>query len=139
MADQRVEPVGFLLNAIERGFGIVARARQFDGDAKAGERRTEFVGNIEQQAAQRLAKEEGMLVGISAGATVAAALKAAETAPKGSVLLAMLPDTAERYLSTILFENVIEGSDDEWLASLDGDRIARMEDGRIVRLENLCS
>jgi len=71
---------------------------------------------LARDTAQRLAKEEGMLVGISAGATLAAALKAAEKAPKGSVLLAMLPDTAERYLSTILFENFIEGSDDEWLA-----------------------
>jgi cysteine synthase A len=71
---------------------------------------------LARDTAQRLAKEEGMLVGISAGATLAAALKLAEKAPKGSVLLAMLPDTAERYLSTILFENIIEGSDDEWLA-----------------------
>jgi cysteine synthase A len=71
---------------------------------------------LARDTAQRLAKEEGILVGISAGATLAAALKTAETAPKGSVLLAMLPDTAERYLSTILFENVIEGSDDEWLS-----------------------
>ncbi|HEY1991012.1 MAG TPA: cysteine synthase A [Gammaproteobacteria bacterium] len=71
---------------------------------------------LARDTAQRLAKEEGMLVGISAGATLAAALKAAEKAPQGSVLLAMLPDTAERYLSTILFENVNEGSDDEWLA-----------------------
>jgi cysteine synthase A len=55
-------------------------------------------------------------VGISSGATLAAALKVAEKAPAGSVLLAMLPDTAERYLSTILFENIIEGSDDEWLS-----------------------
>jgi cysteine synthase len=71
---------------------------------------------LARDTAQRLAKEEGILVGLSAGATLAAALKAAEKAPKGSVLLAMLPDTAERYLSTILFENVIEGSDDEWLS-----------------------
>ena len=71
---------------------------------------------LARDTAQRLAKEEGMLVGISAGATLAAALKVAEKAPKGAVLLAMLPDTAERYLSTILFENVLEGSDDEWLA-----------------------
>jgi cysteine synthase A len=71
---------------------------------------------LARDTAQRLAKEEGMLVGISAGATLAAALKVAEKALKGSVLLAMLPDTAERYLSTMLFENVIEGSDDEWLA-----------------------
>ena len=71
---------------------------------------------LARDTAQRLAKEEGMLVGISAGATLAAALKVAEKAPQGSVLLAMLPDTAERYLSTILFENILEGSDDEWLA-----------------------
>ncbi|MDE2497708.1 MAG: cysteine synthase A, partial [Xanthomonadaceae bacterium] len=37
-------------------------------------------------------------------------------APQGSVLLAMLPDTGERYLSTFLFEGVNEGSDDDWLA-----------------------
>ena len=68
--------------------------------------------------ARRLAAEEGIFVGISAGATVAAALKVAADAPKGSVLLAMLPDTGERYFSTPLFEGVNEGSDDEWLASL---------------------
>ena len=65
-----------------------------------------------------LAKAEGIFVGISAGATVNAALKVAETAGPGSVLLAMLPDTAERYLSTPLFAEVNEGSDDEWLESL---------------------
>lgn len=68
--------------------------------------------------ARRLASEEGILVGISCGATVAAALEVAKTAPEGSVLLAMLPDTGERYLSTALFEGVNEGSDDEWLAGL---------------------
>ena len=67
---------------------------------------------------RRLAAEEGIFVGISAGATVATALKVAETAPQGSVLLAMLPDTGERYFSTSLFADVNEGSDDEWLASL---------------------
>jgi hypothetical protein len=51
LADQRVEAVGLLLNTIEGGFGIVAGARQFDGDAKAGEGRAEFVGDIEEQAA----------------------------------------------------------------------------------------
>ena len=65
-----------------------------------------------------LAKAEGVFVGISAGATVNAALKVAETAGPGSVLLAMLPDTAERYLSTPLFAEINEGSDDEWLESL---------------------
>ena len=68
--------------------------------------------------ARRLAAEEGVFVGISAGATAATALQIAETAPEGSVLLAMLPDTGERYFSTPLFEGVNEGSDDEWLASL---------------------
>ncbi|WP_028917892.1 cysteine synthase A [Pseudoxanthomonas sp. J35] len=68
--------------------------------------------------ARRLAAEEGIFVGISAGATVAAALKVAADAPEGSVLLAVLPDTGERYFSTPLFEGVNEGSDDEWLASL---------------------
>ncbi|MBE2211643.1 MAG: cysteine synthase A [Xanthomonadaceae bacterium] len=69
--------------------------------------------------ARRLATEEGIFAGISSGATVAAALDVAKTAPEGSVLLAMLPDTGERYLSTPLFEGVNEGSDDEWLTSLD--------------------
>ena len=67
---------------------------------------------------RRLAAEEGIFVGISAGATVATALKVAEQAPEGSVLLAMLPDTGERYFSTPLFADVNEGSDDAWLAEL---------------------
>ena len=71
---------------------------------------------LARDTAQRLAREEGILVGISAGGTLAAALKVADKAPQGSVLLAMLPDTAERYLSTFLFENINEGSDDAWLA-----------------------
>lgn len=71
-----------------------------------------------RDTARRLAAEEGVFVGISAGATLAAALKVAESVAEGSVILAMLPDTGERYLSTFLFEGVNEGSDDEWLASL---------------------
>ncbi|MBT2476872.1 cysteine synthase A [Streptomyces sp. ISL-94] len=72
-----------------------------------------------RDTARRLAAEEGIFTGISAGATLATALRVAETAPAGSVLLAMLPDTGERYLSTFLMEGVVEGSDDEWLASLE--------------------
>ena len=71
---------------------------------------------LARDLSQRLAREEGILVGISAGGTLAAALKVAEHAPNGTVLLAMLPDTAERYLSTFLFENIADGSDDQWLA-----------------------
>jgi len=73
---------------------------------------------LARDTARRLANEEGIFVGISAGGTAAAALRIAEKAPKGAVILAMLPDTGERYLSTFLFEGVAEGSDDEWLASL---------------------
>ncbi|AXK71408.1 cysteine synthase A [Lysobacter sp. TY2-98] len=72
---------------------------------------------LARDTARRLAAEEGIFVGISAGATAAAALRVAESAPEGSVLLAMLPDTGERYLSTILFEGIAEGSDDDWLAA----------------------
>lgn len=71
-----------------------------------------------RDTSRALASNEGVFVGISAGATLAAALKAAESAPKGSVMLAMLPDTGERYLSSFLFEDLAEGSDDEWLESL---------------------
>ncbi|MBJ6983487.1 cysteine synthase A [Luteimonas sp. MC1750] len=68
--------------------------------------------------ARRLAAEEGIFTGISAGATVAAALEVAKDAGDGAVILAMLPDTGERYFSTPLFEGVAEGSDEDWLAGL---------------------
>lgn len=70
-------------------------------------------------AARRLAAEEGIFVGISAGGTLAAALRVAQKAKPGSVLLVMLPDTGERYLSTFLFDDVADGSDDAWLATLE--------------------
>ncbi|MGD9584680.1 MAG: cysteine synthase A [Lysobacterales bacterium] len=68
-----------------------------------------------RDTARRLAAEEGLFVGLSAGATVAAALQVAERAAPGAAILAMAPDTGERYLSTILFEGVNEGSDEDWL------------------------
>ena len=76
---------------------------------------------LARDTARRLAIEEGVFVGISAGGTLAAALRVAEQAEPGSVILTMLPDTGERYLSTFLFEGLAEGSDDEWLAALDAD------------------
>jgi cysteine synthase A len=79
---------------------------------------------VARDTARRLAAEEGVFVGISAGATIAAALKVAADAPEGSVLLATLPDTGERYFSTPLFANLLEGSDDEWLAEVEGARSA---------------
>jgi cysteine synthase A len=71
---------------------------------------------VARDTARRLAREEGIFCGLSSGATVAAALEVAKHAAPGSVLLAMLPDTGERYLSTFLFEGMNEGSDDDWLA-----------------------
>lgn len=68
--------------------------------------------------ALKLAMQEGIFVGLSSGGTLAAAMKVAENAEPGSTILAMLPDTGERYLSTVLFEGMNEGSDDDWLASL---------------------
>lgn len=67
---------------------------------------------VARDTSRALAQQEGIFVGISSGATLAAALQVAKDAPEGSVLLAMLPDTGERYLSTFLFEGVNEGSDE---------------------------
>jgi cysteine synthase A len=67
------------------------------------------------EVSRELAAREGIFAGISSGATLAAALTVADEAAEGSVILAMLPDTGERYLSTPLFEGINEGSDDDWL------------------------
>src|SRR5262249_42617891 len=56
--------------------------------------------------ARELAQREGIFCGVSGGATLAAALQVAKTAPKGSRILLMVPDTGERYLSTPLFEGI---------------------------------
>jgi cysteine synthase A len=63
--------------------------------------------------AHALAQQEGIFCGISSGATFAAALQVARESAAGSVILAMLPDTGERYLSTALAEGINEGSDPE--------------------------
>ena len=65
------------------------------------------------EGARSLARSEGIFCGISSGATFVAATKVAADAKPGTVILAMLPDTAERYLSTPLFEGIAEGSDPE--------------------------
>ncbi len=67
---------------------------------------------VARDTALKLASREGLFCGISAGATFAAALEIAKNAPEGSSILAMLPDTGERYLSTFLFDDIKEGSDD---------------------------
>lgn len=65
-----------------------------------------------KKAALDLASKEGILCGISSGATFAAALETAKKAEPGSVILAMLPDTGERYLSTYLFQDFENESDE---------------------------
>ncbi|MDP3855082.1 cysteine synthase A [Phenylobacterium sp.] len=61
-----------------------------------------------------LAQKEGVFVGITAGATLAGALRVAKDAPQGANILCMLPDTGERYLSTPLFADIaIEMTDEE--------------------------
>src|SRR5262249_37392182 len=65
---------------------------------------------------RELARQEGMLVGISAGATLAGALSVCVEAAPGSTLLAMLPDTGERYLSTTLFQDIPADMDADELA-----------------------
>jgi cysteine synthase A len=66
--------------------------------------------------AKRLAREEGILTGISGGATFAVAVGVAEKAPSGSTVLAMLPDTGERYMTTPLFQDIPEEMDEAELA-----------------------
>jgi cysteine synthase len=55
---------------------------------------------------RELAQKEGIFVGISAGATFSGALRLCESAPEGTTVLCMLPDTGERYLSTFLFADI---------------------------------
>ncbi|HLN79682.1 MAG TPA: cysteine synthase A [Thermoanaerobaculia bacterium] len=66
-----------------------------------------------RDSARDLATKEGIFCGISSGGTFAGAVKVAQKAPKGSTILAMLPDTGERYFTTGLFEGINEGTDDE--------------------------
>jgi cysteine synthase A len=75
------------------------------------------------ECSRNLARQEGIFVGISAGATLAAALEIADSAAEGSNILAMLPDTGERYLTTPLFEGIeaeMSASEQEFSASTPG-------------------
>ena len=72
------------------------------------------------ERSRELAKKEGVFVGISAGATLEAALRVAADAPKGTTILCMLPDTGERYLSTPLFADILAEMSEEELAIAKG-------------------
>jgi len=67
------------------------------------------------KTARALAQNEGIFTGVSGGATFAGALKVAQTAPKGSTILAMLPDTSERYMSTPLYDAINADMNEEEL------------------------
>lgn len=73
-------------------------------------------GQEAMEASRQLAQKEGIFTGTSGGASMAVALKVCERAPDGANILAMLADTAERYLSTPLFESVSADMDEEELA-----------------------
>ena len=73
-------------------------------------------GREAMQLARALARQEGIFVGTSSGATLAAAVAIARRAPRGANVVCMLPDTGERYLSTPLFEDIGEAMNDEELA-----------------------
>jgi len=70
-------------------------------------------GSEAMRLSRALAREEGIFVGVSAGATLAGAMEIAKKADKGANILVMLPDTGERYLSTPLFEDIPEDMNDE--------------------------
>lgn len=73
-------------------------------------------GAVGVEWAQKLAQQEGILTGISGGSTFAIAIEVAQKAEPGSVILCMLPDTGERYMTTPLFESIHEDMDEEELA-----------------------
>ncbi len=73
-------------------------------------------GNRALECARDLARKEGIFVGITSGATLAASLEIAKTAPEGSNILCMLADTGERYMTTVLFDDVEEDMNEEEIA-----------------------
>jgi cysteine synthase A len=75
-------------------------------DMKVIEKILTITGPDAMKCARDLAQKEGIFVGITAGGTFAGALQVAKDAPKGATILAMLPDTGERYLSTPLFADI---------------------------------
>ena len=71
-----------------------------------------IAGDKALQYTRELAQKEGIFCGVSSGGTFTAAMEIAQSAPAGTNILCMLPDTGERYLSTPLFEDIPEGPDD---------------------------
>jgi len=82
-------------------------------DKKYYDERVPIPGPEGVKWAKALAQKEGIFTGISGGSTFAVAMQLAAKAAAGSVILAMLPDTGERYLTTPLFEGIIDDMDAE--------------------------
>jgi cysteine synthase A len=82
-------------------------------DMKVIERILTIAGPDALKCSKDLARQEGIFVGITAGATFAGALQVAKDAPKGANILCMLPDTGERYLSTPLFADISADMNEE--------------------------
>ena len=82
-------------------------------DKKYFNERVAIAGAEGVKWARALAQKEGIFTGISGGSTFAVAVQVAEKAAPGSVILAMLPDTGERYLTTPMFEGIAEDMDEE--------------------------
>jgi cysteine synthase A len=82
-------------------------------DTKAYDELIPIAGPAGIEWSRKLAQSEGIFTGISGGATFAVGMQIAEKAPAGSVILCMLPDTGERYLSSPLFEGIVEDMSDE--------------------------
>ena len=68
---------------------------------------------IKKELFQKLAEKEGIFTGVSGGSSFAVAMDIAQSAEPGSVILCMLPDTGERYLSSPLFEGISEDMTEE--------------------------
>lgn len=85
-------------------------------DAGAYDELLPVAGADGMEWARKLAAKEGILTGVSGGSTLAVAMAVAQKAAPGSVILAMLPDTGERYMTTPLFEAIAEDMNEEELA-----------------------
>jgi len=84
-------------------------------------------GPVGIEWAQKLASQEGILTGVSGGSTFAISMQIAEKAEQGTVILCMLPDTGERYLSTPLFETIPAEMDEAELEIMRSTPGAQME------------
>ena len=82
-------------------------------DKKYFDERVAIAGPEGVKWAKALAQKEGIFTGISGGSTFGVAMQVAGKASPGSVVLAVLPDTGERYLTTPMFEGIVEGMDEE--------------------------